>query len=135
MSLRQSPRRRLWLTVGVGLLALAVALWFADPDYPGLTEASQSARLLDLEEPELTALLGPPDRTSQFTMAECCTEFQGGLLNHLPPPGVRPADAVVHQFTWKRLRYSLTVWTYRDDEGRQWRAVESLAVGRLAPSF
>lgn len=128
--------RRRWRLVASasGLLALAIFAWFADPDYPGLTEVSRPSRLIGLEERELVAELGPPDRTREFTMADCCTELDGSLMNHLPPRGVSPEDAVVRVFTWSRLRYMLTVWTYRHDESG-WRAVDTIAVGNLAPSF
>ncbi|MCA9635535.1 MAG: hypothetical protein KC420_05810, partial [Myxococcales bacterium] len=93
---------------------------------PGPPEGSSGVdevkRLEGVGEAALLAELGEPTRRREFTMAECCTEFQIELLNTYPPKSGHEA-VVIREWTWTYEGYALTAWLH-EVEG-EWRVLDT----------
>lgn len=77
-----------------------------------------------LTESQVTATLGPPVRTHEFTMAECCDEFRVELYNTYPPDEAAHAEVRIRELWWKDGEYWVTVWLHRQDA--EWIVLDSL---------
>lgn len=91
----------------------------APPKGPGPDELP---RLEGQTQAALRLEFGEPTVEREFTMDECCTEFEIELYNHYPPKAGHD-DVAIRESTWQFDGYKLTIWLHQH-EG-EWVALET----------
>jgi len=76
-----------------------------------------------MTESDVVGSLGQPDDSRDFTMAECCHEFEIELYNTYPPVDGTHDDVEIHERHWKFDDHILTVW-FHEVEG-EWTALDA----------
>ncbi len=98
----------------------------AGPRPPGPPSGStdELPRLHGASKAVLLEEFGEPTTKREFTMGECCTEFEIELLNTYPKDG-RHEAVEIHQWTWVYDDYSLTVWLH-DTGWPGWEVLDTI---------
>ena len=94
------------------------------PKPPGPPErgADELHQLEGLAESVLIGEFGEPTRESEFTMSECCDEFDIELRNTYPEHAGHD-DVVIRRRDWDYDGYTLTVWLHEVDGA--WKVLET----------
>ena len=95
------------------------------PKPPGPPErgADELHQLEGLAESVLIGEFGEPTRESEFTMSECCDEFDIELRNTYPQHAGHD-DVVIRRRDWDYDGYTLTVWLHEVDGA--WKVLETI---------
>lgn len=92
------------------------------PGPPPAGAPDELHRLEGQPEPAVLAEFGEPTSKREFSMGECCSEFEIELYNTYPPDaghdGVR-----IRQWNWDYDGYTLTVWLHARDG--VWQVLET----------
>jgi hypothetical protein len=96
---------------------------------PGPPPAGQPDELHRLEGQDEAALLaefGEPTSKREFSMSECCHEFEIELYNTYPPDKGHE-NVRIRQWDWDYDGYKLTVWLHERDG--KWQVLETSRYG------
>lgn len=124
--LRLRDRRTLTLTIAI----LVGACTAGDPmtarrgPGPPTNGVDELRELHGLSEAQLVARLGQSGSQREFSMAECCTEFEIELNNTYRPERTDRAKIRIRALTWDYDGYRVTAWLHRAGGG--WRVLDTI---------
>jgi hypothetical protein len=96
------------------------------PGPPADGRPDELHRLEGQPEAALLAELGDPTSKREFSMGECCNEFEIELYNTYPPDAGHERVRI-RQWDWDYDGYTLTVWLHERDSA--WQVLETSRYG------
>jgi len=93
--------------------------WYVDADKVGKVPSFHHQKIADI-----LHHLGKPVSKQEFSMAECCSEFQIELMNTYNPHDATSKNIRIRQWQWNHLDKHLVLWFHK--VGDEWIVLDTV---------